>query len=86
MSTKSLQSNSHESKLIPDGRVTKITPHADTLNTDILTLQEDDCKIKESRSSLEKFKQNYKVEDKRSCYYNPKLIRNSYTKKNYSMS
>ena len=43
MSTKSLQSNSHESKLIPDGRVTKLITHADTLNTDILTLQEDDC-------------------------------------------
>ena len=43
MSKKSLQSNSHESKLIPDGRVTKLITHADTLNTDILTLQEDYC-------------------------------------------
>lgn len=30
--------------MIPDGRVAKLTTHADTLNTDILTLQEDDCK------------------------------------------
>ena len=44
MSTKSLESSSHESKLIPDGRVTKLITHADTLNTDILTLQEDECK------------------------------------------
>ena len=38
MSTKSVQGNSHESKLIPDGRVTKLITHTDTLNTDILTL------------------------------------------------
>ena len=43
MSTKSLLSNSHESKLIPDGRATTLITHADTLNTDILTLQEYDC-------------------------------------------
>ena len=34
MSTKSLQSNSHESKSIPDCRVTKQLTHADTLNTE----------------------------------------------------
>ena len=47
MTTKSLQSNSHKSKSIPDGRVTKVTKlitHADTLNTEILTMQKDDCK------------------------------------------
>ena len=33
-------SNSHESKSIPDGRVTKVISHADsdTLNTEMLTL------------------------------------------------
>ena len=31
------------SKLIPDCGVTKLISHANTLNTDILTLQEDDC-------------------------------------------
>ena len=36
--------------------------------------------MKESRSSLDKFKQNNKGEDKRTCYYNPELIKNSYTK------
>ena len=30
---------------------------------------------------MEKFKQNNKGEDKRSCYYNPKLIRNPNIKK-----
>ena len=44
MSTISLNSSSHENKLIPDGRVTKLITHADTLNTDSLRLQEDDCK------------------------------------------
>ena len=44
MTTKSLQSNSHKSKSIPDGRVTKLITHADTLNTEILTMQKDDCK------------------------------------------
>ena len=44
MSTKSLYSNSHDSKLIPDDRVTKLITHADTHNTDISTLQEDNCK------------------------------------------
>ena len=43
MSTKWVQSISDESKLITDGKVTKLITHADTLNTDILTLQEDDC-------------------------------------------
>ena len=54
MSTKSLQSNSHESKLIPDGRVTKLTTQADTLNTDILTLQEDDYKNQRIKIKLGK--------------------------------
>ena len=42
ISTKCLQSN--ESKLIPNGRVTKLITHADTLQTEILTLQEDNCR------------------------------------------
>ena len=41
ISTKCLQSNEHESKLILNGRVTKLITHADTLQTEILTLQED---------------------------------------------
>ena len=44
MSTKSLQSNSHESKSIPYGRVTKPITHADTLNKEISTLKEDNCR------------------------------------------
>ena len=42
MNTKSLQSNSHESKSIADSRVTKLITHADTLNTEILTMEEYD--------------------------------------------
>ena len=41
ISTKCLQSNEHESKSIPEGRVTKLITQADTLQTEILTLQED---------------------------------------------
>ena len=42
MTIKSLSGNSYASKSIPDGRVTKLITHADTLNTEILTMQEDD--------------------------------------------
>ena len=56
ISTKSLQSNSHESKLIPDGRVTKLITHADTHNTDILTLQEEDCQNQRIQIKLGKIK------------------------------
>ena len=73
MNTKSLQSNSHESKLIPDGRVTKIITHDDTLNSDILTHQEDDCTNQRIKIKL--------GQDKRSCCYNQELIRNPYTNK-----
>ena len=38
------------------------------------------AKIKEYRESMERFKQNNKGEDKRSCYDNPELIKNPYTK------
>ena len=44
ISTKYLQSNEQESKLIPNGRVTKLITHADTLQTKNLTLQEDNCR------------------------------------------
>ena len=71
---------------IPDGRVTKLITHADTLNTESLTMQEDDCRNQRIKISWERFKQNNKGEDKRSFYDNPELIRNPYTKKNYSMS
>ena len=54
MSTKSLMSSSHESKLIPDGIVTKLITHADTLNTEILTMQEDDCRNQRIKIKLGK--------------------------------
>ena len=44
ISTKCLQSNEHESKSIPDGRVSKLITQADTLQTEIFTLQEDNCR------------------------------------------
>ena len=50
ISTKCLQSNKHESKSIPDGRVTKLITQADTLQKEILTLQEDSCRNQRSRS------------------------------------
>ena len=54
MTTKSLQSNSHTSKSIPDGRVTKVITHDDTLNTEILTMQEDDCRNQRIKIKLGK--------------------------------
>ena len=54
MSTKFLQSNSHGSKLIPDGKDSKLRTHADTLNTNILTLQEDNCQNQRIQISLGK--------------------------------
>ena len=42
----SLENNEHESKLIPNGRVTKLITHAGTLQTEILTLQENNCRNK----------------------------------------
>ena len=54
MTTKSLQSNSHKSKSLPDGRVTKLITHADTLNTEILTMQEDDCRNQRIKIKLGK--------------------------------
>ena len=54
MSTKSFQCNSHESKSIPDGRVTKLLTHADTLNTEILSMQEDDCRNQRVKIKLGK--------------------------------
>ena len=86
ISTKYLQNNEHESKSIPDGRVTKLITQADTLQTKILTLQEDNCRNQKIQI-WERLKQNNKGEDKRSCYDNLKLIRNPYPKKkNYSIS
>ena len=56
MTTKSLQSNSLKGKSIPDGRVTKLITHADTLNTEILTMQEDDCRNQRIKIKLGKIK------------------------------
>ena len=42
--TKCLQSNEHKSKLIPNIRVTKLLTHADTLQMETLTLQENICR------------------------------------------
>ena len=53
-STKSLQSNSNESKSIPDVRITKLITHDDTPNTEILTMQEDDCRNQRIKIKLEK--------------------------------
>ena len=54
MSTKSLQSNSHESKSIPEGRVNKLITYADTLNTEVLLMQEDDCRNQRIKIKLGK--------------------------------
>ena len=67
MSTKSVQGNSHESKLIPDGRVTKLITQADTLETEFFTLQENNCRNQRIQI-WERLKRNNKGEDKRSCY------------------
>ena len=37
------KSHDNESKLTPDGRVTKLITHADTLQTDILLVEEEKC-------------------------------------------
>ena len=80
ISTKYLQSNEHESKSIPDGKATKPITQADTLQTKILTLQEDHCR-NQRILIWERLKQNNKGETKRSCYDNLKLIRNPYPTK-----
>ena len=81
MSTKSVQSNSHGSKSIPDGRVTKLITQADTLNTEILTLLTSRLQKSKNLDKDLRFKQNNKGEDQRSCYDNPELIRNPYITK-----
>jgi hypothetical protein len=45
-------------------------------------MQEDDCRNQRIKIKLEKIKQNNKGENKRSCYDNPELIRNPFTKQN----
>ena len=86
ISTNFLQSNEHESKSIPDGRVTNLITQADTLQTKILTLQEDNCRNQKTQI-WERLKQNNKGVDKRSCYDNLKQIKNPYpTKFSYSIS
>ena len=54
MTTKSLQSNSHESNSLPDGRVTQLITHDNTPNTEILTMQEDDCRNQRIKIKLGK--------------------------------
>ena len=44
-------------------------------------LKEDNYTNKGSRWSLERYKQNYKGEDKGSCYDNPEFIRHPYPPK-----
>ena len=43
-STKCSYSHDHESKSTPDGRVTKLTTHVDTLKAKVLGLKEDNCR------------------------------------------
>ena len=54
MTTIFFQFNSHESKSIPDGRVIKLITYVDTLNTEILTMQEDDCRNQRIKIKLGK--------------------------------
>ena len=56
MSTKPVQSISEESKLTTDGKITKLITHADTLNTEILTMQEGDCRNQRIKIKLGKIK------------------------------